>query len=95
MGHSLKPIQIEQKELDAQQNLDDLLVGGVGSVIWVERQSALSTEEKKVKIMALNTINFFFPTSYSSENIRCVRKPLRGTNMFLSLSVLIKLLVNS
>lgn len=95
MGPSLKPIQIEQKELDAQQNLDDLLVGGVGSVIWVERQSALSTEEKKVKIMALNTINFFFPTSYSSENIRCVRKPLRGTNMFLSLSVLIKLLVNS
>lgn len=95
MGHSLKPIQIEQKELDAQQNLDDLLVGGVGSVIWVERQSALSTEEKKVKIMALNTIIFFFPTSYSSENIRCVRKPLRGTNMFLSLSVLIKLLVNS
>ena len=60
MGPSLKPIQIEQKELDAQQNLDDLLVGGVGSVIWVERQSALSTEEKKVKIMALNTINFFF-----------------------------------
>lgn len=95
MGPSLKPIQIEQKELDAQQNLDDLLVGGVGSVIWVERQSALSTEEKKVKIMALNTINFFFPTSYSSENIRCVREPLRGTNMFLSLSVLIKLLVNS
>lgn len=95
MGPSLKPIQIEHKELDAQQNLDDLLVGGVGSVIWVERQSALSTEEKKVKIMALNTINFFFPTSYSSENIRCVRKPLRGTNMFLSLSVLIKLLVNS
>lgn len=71
------------------------LGGGVGSVIWVERQSALSTEEKKVKIMALNTIIFFFPTSYSSENIRCVRKPLRGTNMFLSLSVLIKLLVNS
>lgn len=69
--------------------------GGVGSVIWMGRQSALSTEEKKVKIMALNTINFFFPTSYSSENIRCVRKPLRGTNMFLSLSVLIKLLVNS
>lgn len=29
-------------------------------MIWVERQSALSTEEKKVKIMALNTINFFF-----------------------------------